>query len=483
MNVARGNSTRTEVIRLVVRTLFAGMRYAGLMTGLTSKTNASLNAGGALRGIMTIHRALFLPWLILHSCNSIETTLPPQEKSIILTVEEIGVTEVWLAVGFPDVTVGKELALERDGQTVLRTLIQGADTILVDDSLSPSHVYSYRAFRIESGTKVDSTDQRQLTTRDTTSHDFACSFVALGDGGSSELTGVVILSESLAYAVGEVSVKDSVYNVTKWDGQKWELLQVPFPLCDPNGNQNGSGIFISTGIHAVSADDIWLSCLVSLSHWNGKGFQPVCMPLGYGQRDLGKIWGTNNFLYLIGTSGFLAYNDGTTWQSVASGTTADFMDAWGFGFPSLSRRRTFAIASSPSETRILSLSQGTARDTLDWPPTEPLSGIWSANGYTIYLSGAGVWRNRGVGWSQMEGTPPGEFFTGIRGTGENNIFTVSWGGVVMHFNGVTWYQLPGIPTDFNFWEVAVSGNLFIAVGFTGGTFSDKAAILVGRHMK
>ncbi len=132
----------------------------------------------------------------------------------------------------------------------------------------------------------------------TTSNNYSWQKFTFGGAASSSLEDVAIIDANNIWAVGTIYLTDSTgnpeqapHNAVHWDGNKWSLMKIMFPLCDSNGHQQGSGPYSAKGIFAFSPNDIWISCDVSLVHWNGQNFEPVCMPLGYGQRNLGKIWG------------------------------------------------------------------------------------------------------------------------------------------------------------------------------------------------
>ena len=166
---------------------------------------------------------------------------------------------------------------------------------------------------------------------DTTSHNFSLTtYTFFGNTGSSYFRDAAIINDSDIWAVGIMySTPDTMVNAAHWNGTKWDLKRIMFPLCSMNGDQQGSGPFAVEGIFAFSSNDIWISCDVSLVHWNGQDFEQVCMPLGYGQRNLGKMWGTNGELYLVGTNGFIAKYSNGVWTKMESGTTIDLRDVWG----------------------------------------------------------------------------------------------------------------------------------------------------------
>ena len=80
--------------------------------------------------------------------------------------------------------------------------------------------------------------------------------------------------------------------------------------------------------------------------------------------------------------------------------------------------------------------------------------------------------------------PSNTFYTGIRGSCENNVAAVGWGGVLSHFNGISWRTYTQIPSDFFFEAVAVSEDMIVAVGYTvNGVSADKAAVAIGKRVQ
>ena len=58
--------------------------------------------------------------------------------------------------------------------------------------------------------KQATTGPTPLSGPDTTSHNFLWTLDTLGDGNSSTLYDVAIINDTLAYAVGEISVRNSI---------------------------------------------------------------------------------------------------------------------------------------------------------------------------------------------------------------------------------------------------------------------------------
>lgn len=92
----------------------------------------------------------------------------------------------------------------------------------------------------------------------------------------------------------------------------------------------------------------------------------------------------------------------------------------------------------------------------------------------------GVRRHIDGRWDQVGGLPAGVFFSGVRGSAENNVFAFGWGGTLAHGNGKTWNIYTEITSVNNFRAAAVTDHLLIAVGFTSGFVSEKAIACIGR---
>jgi hypothetical protein len=323
---------------------------------------------------------------------------------------------------------------------------------------------------------------------DTTSHRFSWTVQVLGETGSS-LNDVAILNDSLAYAVGEIYLKDSTgqidpieYNLAKWDGKGWAISRILFPLCDPSGNQQALGPYTAQGVWAFSAKDIWMCSGGSLAHWDGQTAMPFCMSLGYGVRSLRKMWGVNGTLYLVGTNGFIAFYNGHYWQQLVSGTTLSVNDVWG-AQNSFGEWEILAVASNDFDRRLLRI-QGTSVSTAaDSGLSNTLMGVWFAPGVHYYVVGTGIHYKNTLNdpfWNRYaSGVVTSFASSSVRGNGANDVFVVGSYFEVVHFNGSSWYNYQKeIPlTEGSFGRVAIKGNLVIAVGLVG----QQAAVLIGRR--
>ena len=312
----------------------------------------------------------------------------------------------------------------------------------------------------------------------------------MGDGGagSSSLYDVAIINDSCIWAVGEIYFLDSTGEPdpaayqAHWDGKEWNFIKI---LSRDWGS--GTGPYPLSAVTGFAANDIWLSSAADLILWDEKDFSSMAffMTMIPFNGQVMKMWGTDNSnIFCVGRSGAIYHFLGTKWTNLAGGTTSDFRDVWGIVDPGSRRQRIYAVASSPGETNVVSISHTGGVDTLSWPRSKDLLGIWFKDEFSIYVCGPGVWKHTLVGWKKMPGLTDWYFYQEIRGTGDNDIFTVSWQGVLAHFNGMDWHMYSEIPQDFYLTGLAVSHNIVVAVGYTvSGIWADKACAVIGRRIQ
>ncbi len=323
---------------------------------------------------------------------------------------------------------------------------------------------------------------------DTTSHNFTWTQYEFGSQqGPSNFKDVAIVNDSDIWAVGEIHTNDSIYNAVHWDGKEWELKQIMFPLCDANGNQQGFGSYPANSIFAFLANDIWITCNVSLVHWDDQNFKPICITMGYGQRDLGKIWGIKNQLYFIGTDGFIAMYSNSMWTQFESGTTIDLRDVWG----SSDGKTVWACGySNDYGSSVLLKYYGNTWATL-WlkqpsstsPPYEYfISSLWASDNYLYVAADIGIFRTSLKGnYSTQKVLTLSSGPHSIRGSADNNIAIALDDGSIWHYNGTTWFKETNSGQLKPLYSIAVSKNTIVAVGFDATNINWQGLLLIGRR--
>ncbi|MEW6511217.1 MAG: hypothetical protein AB1428_09690 [Bacteroidota bacterium] len=322
---------------------------------------------------------------------------------------------------------------------------------------------------------------------DTTSHDFTWTVEFLGDGNSSVLSGVALVSDSLAFAVGEIFLRDSTgqfdltrYNLAVWNGFRWDIRRLRY---------NGSPPAIKFA-HAMSVSDVWLD---PWFHWNGQEFvqlpiDPVFYGIGWN-----RMWGSGNTLYVGGEGGSIAYSSdhGVTWQKLSSGTTLPMRDIWGGLNPQTGEREVLAVSCDPftsADRRILSITGTTVTAISDNGISTALGGVWFSPGSAYFVTGGRIYRKSRVeegAWSdalQNQGISI-QYMDAVRGTAPNDVFAAGANGDLLHYNGSTWKNFrdqTGLTNGVGeYFALAVKGDLVIAVGEDLG----RGVVAIGRRVR
>jgi len=322
---------------------------------------------------------------------------------------------------------------------------------------------------------------------DTTSHEFIWQTFTFGDAGSSALYDVAIINDTLAYAVGEIYLKDSLgnwdpnaYNLVKWNGRRWELLRVQFyTFC----GQAGTGSYPAKSIFAFGPNDIWIGMNGSqVVRWNGQAqSSPECTPV-----SINKLWGENpSSIWAVGNSGQIAHYDGVEWRRIESGTELNMYDIFGAQNPRTNVTEILAVASRvfvSYEREILRVEGTTVTILSDSGIHWPLSGVWFVPDRSYFVVGSGIYQKRSLGEARWRNGPldiTTYYTNAVRGTALNDVIIAGAYGECLHFNGTTWKSFRSQTGLVNgqYYAVAAKRTLVIAVGYE----SPRAVVVIGRR--
>jgi hypothetical protein len=412
-----------------------------------------------------------------YSCRETPTGTVNSSDNLI-TVEDVGVTDAVLKLHKLGGSMPREIRLKRDTTTIIEKTMLSPDTIIIDEGLLPKHTYRYElSVGITKSDEIES--EVQITTMDTTSHNFTWEIDTLGDGASSVLYDVAIINDTLAYAVGEIYKKDSLgnwdpnaYNLVKWNGQRWQLLRIQFyTFC----GQAGTGSYPAKSIFAFGPDDIWIGMNGSqVVRWNGQAQSPPeCTPV-----SINKLWGENpNSIWAVGNNGQIAHYDGSVWRKLESGTDVDLLDIWGSPDGSI----VWACGWEDFKPTVLLKYQHSVwkkqyEDNLNKfrIRQDSLSGVLVSgavfNKRLFVLTNTGLykttWDTRGEG-NRLTPYPEGfrAFPFRLRGNTINDIFVVGQRSLIAHNNGMTFSRYEQfMDRNIMLYSVDQKGNTVIAVG-------------------
>jgi hypothetical protein len=321
---------------------------------------------------------------------------------------------------------------------------------------------------------------------ETTSHSFIWRLDTLGAGNGSVLNDVAIMNDTLAYAVGEIYLKDSTgqfdplpYNLVRWDGQRWKLERVTV---------NFRGNFITPpleGVFAFSPTPIWLVGSLPIygdgMNWTMYDLRTTLDP----NVSLSKAWGSSpSSMYFVGRGGTMVRFSAGTWQKLESRTTIDIQDIWG-GVNCRGETEILAVASQgiqvPPGKKLLRIQGTTVTAVADTGLPLPLQSVWFAPLQQYFIGGDGLYRTNSIGSSWQRAVQLNHYVFSVRGLAANDIVVAGGFGGVSHFNGATWEQYMGseVPQmNGNYYAAAIHPRLIAAVG---GIVGGKAIALIGKR--
>ena len=459
-----------------------------------------------MKGIKLLLNIIFIS--LLFSCN--KPTEPPDEPLAPIIVEpilrleldDVHCTEAWVMLKTERLRLPAEVKLKKfypNGCLISQTInLITKDTMLYFDSLRPKQTYGYQVavdWQAEAGKILQIySDTLNVTTMDTTSHNFTFEMITFGgEIGSSVLYDVAIINENNIWAVGDIWIKDDTsslgytnYNAVHWDGSKWHLKRIRY-----YGNCSVVEYPPLFAIWAFSENNIVITNGGSIGWFNGNTVNLDCRvnPLLTGY--IKRMWGiSNSELYVVGINGNIAFYNGTSWRKIESNTTLNINDIWGDYNEKTKEWEILAVASnygSSWDTEILKIKNNKAEKlSIDSNPVmEPLLTTWFVPNRQYYVAGAGIYQKKFLSdklWKNNLFDITTFATTSIRGNGINDIVGGGAFGDFLHFNGVSWKQYKeAYLYNGAYTKVAVKDNLVVAVGGNMVSLASEAVILIGRR--
>ncbi|NOX38232.1 MAG: glucosyl transferase, partial [Calditrichaeota bacterium] len=282
--------------------------------------------------IIRVFWRLLLIWL-LWGCERLSLPVVGSGLTVKVEAEAVLVTEVWLRLQVAPVPEDGEWQLWRGDSLVWQAVVIDSDTVAYDSGLLPNHSYTYQARLLQDGKALARSKILNLTTMDTTSHDFEWEVIEFPSPyGSGALYDVAIIDENNIWAVGEIYADSArpwlPYNAVHWDGSKWELVRIPYIYEGQPWYHPMSFVF------AFHSRIIWFGGN-GIVRWDGQQFTNVEVAReAWGPVNINKIWGSSeNNVFIVGNSGYIAHYDGVNWRRVESGTEERGNDVWGMVYP------------------------------------------------------------------------------------------------------------------------------------------------------
>jgi hypothetical protein len=433
---------------------------------------------------------LNLSYFLLLGCQ--QGVTPFLFPDISLSIVDIGVTDVALRLTLTKTNQSQLISVERNGKEVYRFFCSG-DSIFYDENLEPNLSYSYRAFLFDQGKKLYGSEDINITTMDTTSHDFSWEVINYGNLAMSVFNDAWIVNENEIWAFGNIldsrlppdTINGNVNTPitgAKWDGTSWRLFRVYTQVGD------ATYPIAIRGAWRLSDKSFWFAT-GSVDHWRGNGIAKLSL-----LRDVTteylicRIWASSDSsVYAVGTGGYLIRYDGEKWYQYETDFKEEITDIWGVNDETSGEKLVMCTVNgswtASSYDAIIKVEDNTFSE-IPLPQNSYYerkfpNSVWFKNSNKIYISGGGVfYRNINGIWKEERYFTENDFYYQyrIRGSDYNNIFVAQESGRISHFNGVSWktYNVSG---QSSLYGLSIYQNIVVAVGLDG----QNANIVVGRR--
>jgi hypothetical protein len=434
--------------------------------------------------------------LSITACNTTEPPPPPdgEKPTLTLRLEDVSCTEAWIELTTTNLQLPATVTLKQfnpTGDTLSQvSILNTKDSLLYIDSLLPNQIYQYQVSSIQ---QQVSSNELNVTTLDTTSHDFTFETWTFGTIGSSTLYDVVIINENNIWAVGEMYVADTsqngytMYNAVHWDGIQWELKRIYY-----YGSCSAVEYPPLKAIWAFSDTNIIVTNGGSIGWFNGTTVNLDCRMNSLLTGAINKIWGSSSSdLYVVGNNGNIVHYNGVQWTRIESGTDLNINDIWGDYNEKTGEWEVLAVASNygsswEKEILLVKNNQVQKLSTDSSPSMEPLLTNWFISNSQYYVAGSGIYQKRILPdslWKNNLFSITTFATTSIRGNDVNDVFGVGAFGDFVHFNGIGWknnYQEP-LLSNGSYTKISVKGDLIVAVGGNQISINSEAVVLIGRR--
>jgi hypothetical protein len=413
----------------------------------------------------------------------------PPDYGLSLEAVDIVCTEATFKVSAGiDSTATWDCGLYRDDSLVISQSISGGSGYIRDTGLEPNENYSYHIGYLKEGKAKDRTQAVNITTLDTTSHDFTWTVETLGDYGSY-LNDVAIVDENNIWVVGYITLGDSIYNAAHWDGNAWDMVHLPAVTY-------GGGLSMGwlTSIFAIDENNIWcFSSAGSYLKWDGNEWTSEWIP--YRDGGIKAIWASSpEDVWFVGDKGSIVHYDGSGFTRIESGTeinltniegTPDCKNIWICGYDNL----TGSILLKGNLSGFHTINRITSETSFGQPGiiSHIYEDIWIESNHYTYIAASGriyqaLFSTQGnadenIWWDYSNNSYPPRITT-IDGTNPNNIFIAGHYSAIFHFSGKSWKYIETTEAEDNIWyAMDTIGNIVVVVGISG---SIRGIVAIGK---
>ncbi len=341
------------------------------------------------------------------------------------------------------------------------------DTTITDDNNGNDLIidteYSYYAVRKDSaGERKDTSNIAVTKTLAATSFNYTWQEFSLGSGENPNvLYGVWGTNENNVYAVGGVTINDTMYGMLRWNGSEW----LPF------SNKVGG-----YAIYGFSDSDIW-AVGGAVWHFNGSVWEEYTHkdPVIQDNRTYTSVWGTSsNNLYFGSGGGKIVHWNGTKAEVVYTNPSiVQVKDMDGYA-------SDFIIGVG---TGMIPPLLAVKYNGISWNPL-PISSNWSLNSVSIvnrnhiFFAGDGIFEMKRNNFSQI--FQSGYYVWNIFYNKQTGVIVASgaYDGIYIN-NGIEWKNLRGqlSSDETTYYSTFIINKTIFCVGRN----DTQAKIIIGKN--
>lgn len=174
-------------------------------------------------------------------------------------------------------------------------------------------------------------------------------------------------------------------------------------------------------------------------NWNGQNWN--ISKLNF--EGLYAIWGkSSDNLFAVGNYGTILQYDGINWTKMNSGTNMHLKDIWGTADNDI-----YAVGGDNSQGIgiLIHYNGSTWRKIYErtYTPNIPsgyTSTVWGIEDKYYLNSGSGQYEGKDTTWTFVNAPTDNTYLETIRGDSKKNLFFVGHFGLIVHWNGKSWYR-------------------------------------------
>lgn len=393
--------------------------------------------------------------LFLLSClvfiENCSLTDPSFEDHIIQIDVDTEVTEAWINLHIEGLMEDAQYIVSRNDSIIFKNKVNRSNFMIHDINLKPGYNYIFKAYAKLNNIMSD-VEEITCTTMDSSIFSFNISTTLVP---SAQFNHCWIWDADNYWIIGEYYPNDSLgssmglHTILSYENDKRNYIAVKYEA----GWSSPLPITETSGFWAFNEKNVWFS-MYDIQHWTGGTAQNI---IGGGQKHF--LFGfENNVLCVVGERGQIikVIDDNILKSNLPE--KYYISDIWGDSEYNLG----LTVYDSEKRKPLLMFIKDDKYEKHEYNCPDNPNTMWFKNKNKIYLAGTNFYVfNRDASISEL-GFSVDTYVTKIRGTDINNIFAITWGGKIYHFNGVRWKLIYKINAKLN--DIQVTDQFVLIAG-------------------